>query len=102
MVKLWDFETSKLKKVKTQFSKYLLAEGSNINKNKYRKFEKIFNPSNSYRKDKIKKAYTELYELITPPKTKKNLIYEVENKFERDVTDGSLTSPYINGGSDKS
>ena len=47
MVKLWDFETSKLKKIKTQFSKYLIAEGGKINQNKYRKFAKIFDPSNS-------------------------------------------------------
>ena len=28
MVKLWDFETSKLNKIKKQFSKYLIAEGN--------------------------------------------------------------------------
>jgi hypothetical protein len=54
MVKLWDFETSKLNKIKKQFSKYLITEGSKINQNKYRKFAKIFDPFNSYGKDKVK------------------------------------------------
>jgi hypothetical protein len=101
MVKLWDFETAKLNKIKKQFSKYLIAEGGKINKNKYKKFAKIFDPSNSYRKDKVKKAYTELYELITPPKKEKHLIYEVENKFERNVPSASPTSIIGNWG-DKS
>lgn len=82
MVKLWDFELAKLKKIKTQFSKYLIAEGGSINKNKYRKFEKIFDPSNSYRKDKVKKAYNELYSLINPPTKTENKVYETSYTFD--------------------
>jgi hypothetical protein len=83
MVKLWDFETSKLKKIKTQFSKYLLAEGLKINANKYRKFQKIFDPSNSYKKDKVKSSYTELYELINPPTKTENKVYETSYTFDK-------------------
>lgn len=85
MVKLWDFEQAKLKKIKTQFTKELFLNKDKINGNKYRKFQKLFDPSNSYRKDKIKKAYTELYQILNPKLIKqKNLINENHFTFQGD------------------
>lgn len=82
MVKLWDFETSKLKKVKKQFTKELILNKSKLNGNTYRRFLKKFDPEASTHKTTLKNLYMEFHNLITPSKTKKeysNLIqYRVD------------------------